>query len=96
LRGLDGDDPPLRPERPERPELTAAGLVRRSPKQQLRDLRNDEVPPEARAGANQRTPEEVRQMLSRYRTGLQRGRTSPPPTPPATGAGDEGDVGPDR
>jgi len=30
--------------------------------------------------ASQRSPEEVRQMLSRYRSGLQRGRTDDGPT----------------
>jgi signal transduction histidine kinase len=55
--------------------LTAAGLVRRTPKK-----RTDAPPPgnvatSAQAmGQSQRSPEEVRKMLSRYRSGLNRGR----------------------
>jgi hypothetical protein len=56
-------------------ELTAAGLVRRSPKQQIRDL-TATPPTTGRTVGSQRTPEEVRRMLSRYRTGLQRGRVN--------------------
>ncbi len=57
--------------------ITAAGLVRRSPKQQLRAMARGESGPAAmnRTAASQRSPEEVRKMLSRYRSGLQRGRT---------------------
>ena len=57
--------------------VTAAGLVRRSPKQQLRAMARGESEPAAmnRTAASQRSPEEVRKMLSRYRSGLQRGRT---------------------
>jgi signal transduction histidine kinase len=60
------------------PQLTAAGLVRRSPKQQIRDLTAEALAPGAPRPATQRSPEEVRRMLSRYRTGLQRGRTETP------------------
>jgi signal transduction histidine kinase len=57
-------------------DLTAAGLVRRSPKQQIRDLTATSGSLEsARVVGSQRSPEEVRRMLSRYRTGLQRGRS---------------------
>ena len=57
--------------------ITAAGLVRRSPKQQLRAMARGESGPAAmnRTAASQRSPEEVRKMLYRYRSGLQRGRT---------------------
>jgi hypothetical protein len=56
-------------------ELTAAGLARRSPKQQLRSLASQPTGNAApRVVSSQRSPEEVRRMLSRYRTGLQRGR----------------------
>ncbi|MFN0028381.1 MAG: HAMP domain-containing protein [Acidimicrobiales bacterium] len=55
--------------------LTAAGLVRRSPKQQLRAMARGEPVANTRVMATQRSPEEVRKMLSRYRSGLQRGRT---------------------
>jgi hypothetical protein len=58
------------------PELTAAGLMRRSPKQQIRDLTADVAAAGTeRPATAQRSPEEVRRMLSRYRTGLQRGRS---------------------
>jgi hypothetical protein len=68
------------------PELTAAGLVRRSPKQQIRELTADaSTATGVRPVTGQRSPEEVRRMLSRYRTGLQRGRLSV-----AQGAGDPG------
>lgn len=72
-------------------DLTSAGLVRRSPKQQLRDLGDDGSGDAGRpaAASSQRSPEEVRQMLSRYRTGLQRGRsTQPPPAPGGHGGQD--------
>ncbi len=55
--------------------LTAAGLVRRSPKQQLRAMARGEPAAPTRVMATQRSPEEVRKMLSRYRSGLERGRT---------------------
>jgi hypothetical protein len=74
------------------PELTAAGLVRRSPKQQIRDLTADALVPGAPRPGAQRSPEEVRRMLSRYRTGLQRGRTGPagePGEPSVPGGGAE-------
>jgi hypothetical protein len=60
-------------------ELTAAGLMRRSPKQQIRNLAADGAQSSGRPPISQRSPEEVRQILSRYRTGLQRGRTTNPP-----------------
>ncbi|MDY7106068.1 MAG: HAMP domain-containing protein [Actinomycetota bacterium] len=61
--------------------LTAAGLVRRAPKRQVRGSDDAPAGPLARdrVGPSQRSPEEVRRMLSRYRTGLHRGRTETPP-----------------
>ena len=53
------------------------GLPRRSPREQVRDLRSGGSALDAgtaRVAGSQRTPEEVRRMLSRYRTGLQQGR----------------------
>ncbi|MGZ4683305.1 MAG: ATP-binding protein, partial [Acidimicrobiales bacterium] len=59
-------------------ELTAAGLVRRTPKKRSADATGGGMPVmAARAtGASQRSPEEVRKMLSRYRSGLNKGRGS--------------------
>ena len=58
------------------PPLTAAGLVQRTPKK-----RSDEatgggmsVLAARTTGSGQRSPEEVRKMLSRYRSGLNKGR----------------------
>lgn len=58
--------------------LTAAGLVRRTPKQRSKDATGGAAPIVAArtTGATQRSPEEVRKMLSRYRSGLNRGRGS--------------------
>ena len=80
--------------------LTAAGLVRRSPKQQLRAMARGEAEAAAnRVAASQRSPEEVRKMLSRYRSGLQRGRTIPATMPDTAddgpGAG-HGAIDPDQ
>ncbi len=57
-------------------ELTAAGLVRRTPKKRSEDAAGGGMPMMAtRTTANsQRSPEEVRKMLSRYRSGLNKGR----------------------
>ncbi|KAA0234952.1 MAG: hypothetical protein JJLCMIEE_01306 [Acidimicrobiales bacterium] len=41
------------------------------------------------AGTRQRSPEEVRRMLSRYRTGLKRGRTPDGGTAPSNGSGND-------
>ncbi len=59
-------------------ELTAAGLVRRTPKKRSEDAAGGGMPMmAARTTANsQRSPEEVRKMLSRYRSGLNKGRGS--------------------
>jgi signal transduction histidine kinase len=60
-------------------DITAAGLVKRTPKKQsntavgtgpLRTASTSQRP----TGSTQRSPEEVRAMLSRYRGGLKRGR----------------------
>jgi signal transduction histidine kinase len=62
------------------PAVTAAGLVRRTPVNQ----RNDAAPTGPARPAVTRTtrsPEEVRRMLSRYRSGLDRGRTGGPESP---------------
>ncbi|MCC6438777.1 MAG: nitrate- and nitrite sensing domain-containing protein [Acidimicrobiales bacterium] len=73
--------------------LTAAGLVRRSPKQQLRAMARGDNEAASRVAASQRSPEEVRKMLSRYRSGLQRGRTT---TGPPSGHDHDGAAGPDH
>ena len=70
------------------PEVTSAGLIRRTPRQVSvpEDSKYTGAAPAASepamAPAN-RSPEEVRQMLSRYRAGLRKGRgpdqgTTPP------------------
>lgn len=63
------------PEASPEPVRTSAGLVRRVPRANAGtaevDSRPANEPPIAR---NQRSPEEVRAMLSRYRSGLHRGR----------------------
>ena len=52
------------------------GLARRSPREQVRSMQDGDGDgaEAARVMVSQRSPEEVRRMLSRYRTGLQRGR----------------------
>jgi hypothetical protein len=64
------------PKAEEPAELTAAGLVKRTPKKKSDDAVGGGMPVmAARATANnQRSPEEVRKMLSRYRSGLNKGR----------------------
>ncbi len=59
-----------------RAELTAAGLVKRTPKKRRTTPPAAGCPswPPVRRGASQRSPEEVRKMLSRYRSGLNKGR----------------------
>jgi hypothetical protein len=52
--------------------LTAGGLTRRVPKA---TVPTTNVAASAPVSSTQRTPEEVRLMLSRYRSGLRRGRT---------------------
>lgn len=59
------------PSAPRGARLTPAGLVQRTPRATLPNRDEDEGPAVA---PTQRSPEEVRAMLSRYRTGLQRGR----------------------
>jgi hypothetical protein len=58
-------------------ELTAAGLVRRTPKKRSADPVGGGMPtvaPARSSGQSNRSPEEVRKMLSRYRSGLNKGR----------------------
>jgi hypothetical protein len=57
-------------------ELTAAGLVKRTPKKRSEDATGGAMSMSAArgTGASQRSPEEVRKMLSRYRSGLNKGR----------------------
>jgi signal transduction histidine kinase len=58
-------------------ELTAAGLVKRTPKKRSAEATGGGMPAVAPArGSSQanRSPEEVRKMLSRYRSGLNKGR----------------------
>jgi len=61
-------------------ELTAAGLVKRTPKKKSEAATFEGAttsPQQARTtGSSQRSPEEVRKMLSRYRSGLNKGRGS--------------------
>jgi len=60
-------------------ELTAAGLVKRTPKKRSAEPEPGDSPTGAQpraTGASQRSPEEVRKMLSRYRSGLNKGRTT--------------------
>ena len=58
------------------PAVTAAGLVKRTPTARTADAAGD--PGHQRAVTRTtRSPEEVRRMLSRYRSGLDRGRTGP-------------------
>lgn len=70
------------------PDEGSADDAPRSPRQQLRELsRSSEVTTSPRVVASQRSPEEVRRMLSRYRSGLEQGRTAaftPPGTPTTT------------
>ena len=57
--------------------LTAAGLVKRTPKKKSDDATGGGMPVMAArttASGSQRSPEEVRKMLSRYRSGLNKGR----------------------
>ncbi len=56
-------------------ELTASGLVRRTPKQRSSaGGPGSATVPTKSAGQSTRSPEEVRKMLSRYRAGMNRGR----------------------
>lgn len=62
-------------------DITAAGLVKRTPKKRSETPNFDGQAATSGAqprvtGASQRSPEEVRKMLSRYRSGLNKGRGS--------------------
>ncbi len=68
---------------PAAPSLTAAGLVRRTPGA---TASSGTAPAAGRAVTRTaRSPEEVRRMLSRYRSGLDRGRTTEPTGPSSSG-----------
>jgi len=57
--------------------ITAAGLVRRTPKERSATATGGGMAgaePSVSAGQSQRSPEEIRKMLSRYRSGLNKGR----------------------
>jgi hypothetical protein len=78
---------PVAPDSPGGAEspLTAGGLTRRVPKA---TMSSTPLMPSAPVAAPQRTPEEVRQMLSRYRSGLRRGRSDDEHTDAPDGRGD--------
>lgn len=59
-------------------ELTAAGLIKRTPKKRAPDVdgAQSSAGVSRATGQTQRSPEEVRKMLSRYRSGLNKGRGS--------------------
>jgi hypothetical protein len=61
------------------PDITAAGLVRRTPKKRSAESvgGGSAIMAARTSSQSQRSPEEVRKMLSRYRSGLNRGRTGP-------------------
>ena len=56
------------------PVRTAAGLVKRVPRSSAAATPETRPSGEAPVARTQRSPEEVRAMLSRYRSGLHRGR----------------------
>jgi hypothetical protein len=72
--------------------VTSAGLARRVPKQQTAATPAVETSAASGrpVGRSARSPEEVRHMLSRYRSGLDRGRQADAPDAPdaATGPDD--------
>jgi signal transduction histidine kinase len=58
-------------------DMTPAGLVKRTPKKRSASAVGGGMPtmgPTRQTGQSQRSPEEVRKMLSRYRSGLNKGR----------------------
>jgi hypothetical protein len=66
------DEAPVKPD-----PLTAAGLVKRTPKKRGTDSSGAVMAAGSASrstGQTQRSPEEVRKMLSRYRSGLNKGR----------------------
>jgi signal transduction histidine kinase/CHASE3 domain sensor protein len=70
---------PAETQTPPAETLTAAGLVRRTPKKRAADAVGAAATastPLRSTGQTQRSPEEVRKMLSRYRSGLNKGRAS--------------------
>ncbi len=69
---VDLVDPPARPE-PPAPDVTRSGLARRIRKA---PAERPDTPDRSTAPAS-RTPDEVRALLARYRSGLDAGRTAP-------------------
>jgi hypothetical protein len=69
-------DLPTRSAEPEAPTITSAGLVKRTPA--ARSTAPADPSPARPVTRTTRSPEEVRRMLSRYRSGLDRGRTIEP------------------
>jgi hypothetical protein len=65
------------------PAVTAAGLVKRTPTARTAGATAD-AGSQRSVTRTTRSPEEVRRMLSRYRTGLDRGRTGPADGGPET------------
>lgn len=64
---------------PAAPVITAAGLVKRTPKKRSEDAvgggdLGGSSGPKVSSGQSARSPEEIRQMLSRYRTGLNKAK----------------------
>jgi signal transduction histidine kinase len=81
--GLAGREPTL-PQRGEQPPGSPAaleGLARRSPKA-VAPTHSTNGSAASGVAATTRSPEEVRQMLSRYRSGLRRGKTTDPDQEP--------------
>ena len=73
---VTGDAPVAPAPAAEAPTVTAAGLVKRTPTARSADQPADAGLQRAVTRTN-RSPEEVRRMLSRYRSGLDRGRIGP-------------------
>jgi hypothetical protein len=63
---------------PEPSPATLEGLARRSPKAANPAATSNGTVGNPGAAATTRSPEEVRQMLSRYRSGLRRGKSTDP------------------
>ena len=69
-------DLPARSAEPAAPTITSAGLVKRTPA--ARSTAPADAATTRPVTRTTRSPEEVRRMLSRYRSGLDRGRTNEP------------------
>jgi hypothetical protein len=68
---------PQRGQQPESSPAALEGLARRSPKA-VSPTQSTNGSAAAGVAATTRSPEEVRQMLSRYRSGLRRGKNTDP------------------